>query len=143
MDYTQLEIKIMTAFSAIGAAFSFFVGGVDNMVIALLVFIAIDYATGMAAAWQSKSLNSNRGFDGIKRKLIILLVVVVAHWLDAAMGLPDTFKSMTVFAYVGNEGISIFENIDRIGYGKYIPNFLRVRLAQLRDERKNIEKEKI
>lgn len=138
MEYTQTELRIMALLSVIGAAFSFLVGGINGMVTALLVFIAIDYATGMAAAWMAGKLSSARGFEGIKRKAVILLVVVIAHQLDIACGMPDTFKTMVTFAYLGNEGISIFENLDRMGYSKYIPEFLRVKLIQLRDEKKHV-----
>lgn len=138
MEYTQTELRVMALLSMIGAAFSFLVGGVNGIVTALLVFIAVDYVTGMAAAWMKNQLSSARGFDGILRKLTILIVVVIAHQLDAALSMPDTFRSMAVFAYLGNEGISICENIDRIGCGKYIPEFLRAKLIQLRDEKQSI-----
>lgn len=139
MEYTQTELRIMAIAAAIGAALSWLLGGIDGTVTALLVFIVLDYATGMYAAWSTGVLSSGRGFDGIKRKVIMLLVVVIAHQLDAAMHTSDTFKTVVVFAYLGNEGISICENIDRMGYGNCIPNFLRNKLVQLRDEKKNME----
>lgn len=138
MEYTQTELRIMALLSMLGAVFSFLVGGLNSMVVALLVLIVIDYITGMIAGWMTGVLSSSKGFEGIIRKIIILIVVVIAHQLDAACSMPDTFKTMVVFAYLGNEGISIFENIDRMGYGKYIPEFLKVKLIQLRDEKKNL-----
>lgn len=47
MDYTQIELRIMALFSGIGAAFSFLVGGVDKLVTALLIFVALDYLKGL------------------------------------------------------------------------------------------------
>ena len=135
IEYTQTELRCMAFLSIIGAVFSWLVGGFDGMVIALLIFITIDYATGMYAAWCNGKLSSNKGFDGVRRKIVMLLIVVIAHWLDVASGLNNTFKSMVIFAYLGNEGISICENIDRMGYGKYIPEFFRVKLVQLREEK--------
>lgn len=140
MEYTQTELRIMALFATIGMLLSYLVGGMNGMLMALLIFIALDYATGMIAAWVTGTICSQRGFEGVLRKLIILMVVVMAHWLDVAIGMPDTFKTMAIFAYLGNEGVSICENIDRMGYGKYIPNCIREKLAQLRDEKEEKRK---
>lgn len=140
MEYTQTELRYMALFAAAGAVFSWLVGGMDGMFVALLIFIVLDYATGMIAAWMTGTICSQRGFEGVLRKMVILIVVVMAHWLDVAAGMPDTFKTMAIFAYLGNEGISICENIDRMGYGKYIPEFMREKLAQLRSEKEGKRK---
>lgn len=140
MEYTQTELRIMGIFSAIGIAFSYLVGGIDKLLAALLVFIVIDYCTGLAAAWLTHAVDSNKGFRGVLRKIVILAVVVMAHWLDVAISAPETFKTMIIFAYIGNEGISICENIDRMGYGKCIPDFLRAKLIQLREEKQTKSK---
>lgn len=140
MEYTDTELRYMALFAAAGVAFSWLVGGVDAMLAALLVFICLDYATGMAAAWITGVLSSERGFEGVKRKMVMLVMIVLAHWLDMASGMPNTFKGMVVFAYLGNEGISVCENVDRMGYGRYIPEGLRQKLIQLRREKEEKEK---
>ena len=141
IEYTQIELRIMALFSAIGAAFSFLVGGVDKLITALLVFVVIDYVTGLIAAWKTATLDSKKGFEGIKRKFVMLLVVIMAHWIDACIFGISTFRTMVVFAYLGNEGLSIIENLDRMGYGEYIPAFIREKLAQLRSEKESLRKE--
>ena len=135
IEYTQIELRIMAVFSAIGAAFSFLVGGVDKLISALLVFVALDYVTGLFAAWKTRTLDSKKGYEGIKRKVVMLLIVIMAHWIDACLFGVSTFRSMVIFAYLGNEGLSILENLDRMGYGEYIPSFIRDKLAQLRAEK--------
>ena len=135
IEYTQIELRIMAVFSAIGAAFSFLVGGVDKLISALLVFVVLDYVTGLLAAWKTSTLDSKKGFEGIKRKVVMLLIVIMAHWIDACLFGVSTFRSMVIFAYLGNEGLSILENLDRMGYGEYIPSFIRDKLAQLRAEK--------
>ena len=135
IEYTQVELRIMALFSAIGAAFSFLVGGVDKFVSALLVFVALDYVTGLIAAWKTRTLDSKKGFEGVKRKIVMLMIVIMAHWIDACLFGVSTFRSMVIFAYLGNEGLSILENLDRMGYGEYIPSFIRDKLAQLRAEK--------
>ena len=135
IEYTQIELRIMAVFSAIGAAFSFLVGGVDKLISALLVFVALDYVTGLLAAWKTSKKKKKKGFEGIKRKVVMLLIVIMAHWIDACLFGVSTFRSMVIFAYLGNEGLSILENLDRMGYGEYIPSFIRDKLAQLRAEK--------
>ena len=139
IEYTQIELRTMALFSAIGAAFSFLVGGVDKLVTALLVFVVIDYVTGLIAAWKTATLDSKKGFDGIKRKFVMLLVVIMAHWIDACIFGISTFRTMVVFAYLGNEGLSIIENLDRMGYGEFIPAFIRDKLVQLRTEKESLK----
>jgi len=141
VEYTQTELRIMAVFSAVGAVFSFLIGGVDTLVKALLIFIAMDYLTGVIAAWSTADLNSKKGFEGIKRKLVMLLVVIVANWIDMALFGSSACRSMVIFAYLGNEGLSIMENVDRMGYGKMIPAIVREKLLQLREEKKPGSKE--
>ena len=137
IEYTQVELRIMALFSAIGAAFSFLVGGVDKLISALLVFVVLDYVTGLIAAWKTATLDSKKGFDGIKRKIVMLMIVIMAHWIDACLFGISTCRSMVIFAYMGNEGLSILENLDRIGYSEYIPSLVREKLAQLRTEKES------
>ena len=142
IEYTQTELRIMAIFSAVGAAFSFLIGGFDKLVMGLLVFVVIDYFTGLIAAWKTATLDSKKGFDGIKRKVVMLLIVIMAHWIDVSIFGINTCRSMVIFAYLGNEGLSIIENLDRMGYGEYIPAFIRDKLVQLREEKKSIKSEK-
>lgn len=141
IEYTQIELRIMAFFSAVGAAFSFLVGGVDKLLTALLVFVVIDYATGLIAAWKTAKLDSKKGFEGIKRKVVMLLVVIMSHWIDVSIFGVSTCRSMVIFAYLGNEGLSIIENLDRMGYGEFIPAFIREKLVQLRSEKESLRKE--
>jgi toxin secretion/phage lysis holin len=135
IEYTQTELRIMALFSAVGAVFSFLVGGMDAPIKALLVLICLDYVSGMIAAWKTGTLSSQRGFKGLGRKIVILAVVAFANVLDVSMSLNHMFRSMAIFGYAGMEGMSILENIDRMGYGEYIPPFIREKLVQLRSEK--------
>jgi toxin secretion/phage lysis holin len=132
--YTVSELKIMAAGSAIGACFSFAVGGVDKQIWALIGFVVADYATGMWAAYKHKNISSRIGSKGIYKKIAIFAGVAVAHWADVAMG-TNTFRSMALFGFASTEVYSLLENIDRLGYGEYIPAFLRDRLVQIKEEK--------
>ena len=132
--YTASELKIMAAGSAIGACFSFAVGGVDKQILALIAFVVADYITGMWAAYKHKNISSRIGTKGMYKKVAIFAGVAVAHWADVAMG-TNTFRSMALFGFASTEVYSLLENIDRIGYGEYIPGFLRDKLIQIRQEK--------
>ena len=142
IEYTQIELRIMAIGSAIGAGFSFLVGGVDKLITALLIFVIIDYLTGMVAAWKTATLDSKKGFEGIKRKIAMLVIVIMAHWIDVGILGISTCRAMVIFAYLGNEGLSIIENLDRMGYGEYIPAFIREKLVQLRSEKESLNDKK-
>jgi toxin secretion/phage lysis holin len=121
--------------SAIGGAFSFLVGGIDLPINSLLVLICLDYLTGIYAAWITNTLNYRIGINGLKGKVFIVVMVTLANLLDNSMGMGHTFRTMMIFGYGAMEGLSIFDNFDRIGWGQYVPAILRSKLIQLRDER--------
>ncbi|MGL5512057.1 MAG: phage holin family protein [Sporomusa sp.] len=132
--YTANELKILAAGSAFGACFSFAVGGMDKQVWALVAFAIADYITGWSAACKYKQVSSRVGIKGMFKKVAIFAGVAVAYWADVAMGI-DTLRSMALFGFSLVEVCSLLENIDRLGYGQYIPVFLRDRLAQIKEER--------
>ena len=78
--------------------------------------VSTDYITGICAAIQAKHLSSNIGAKGIAQKVAIFLVISVAHVADQYLvDSTDVLRSMTTLFYLSNEGISIFENIGKIG----------------------------
>ena len=122
-----------TAISCIGTGFSYLIGW-NDVIEALLVAMAIDYITGILAAYinPDMQLNSQRGFKGICKKIVILLLVALAHELDRATGQPAV-QSLVVWFFLGNEGLSIIENAAKAGLP--IPQKLRDTLEQLTDKK--------
>lgn len=103
-------------FGGIIAAVSGFIGGMDGIMYALIAFITIDYATGVAVAVKEKKLSSEVGFWGLVRKVCILALVGVAHYIDCyVMQSGDVIRTVTAMYYIGNEGISILENCGNLG----------------------------
>ena len=100
---------------------------------ALLVCIAVDYITGVLAALYEKRLNSEIGFRGILKKVMILLIVILAQMIGTAAGIEEV-RDLVVGFYIANEGISVLENAGRMnvpvckGLAKY--------LEQLKGEKK-------
>ena len=127
----------MTVISPCGDNHSFALkntlGGVDGFLYALLVFVVVDYLTGLMAAFIQKKISSEVGFRGICRKVAIFCLVGIAHILDAqVIKTGSVLRTAIVFFYLSNEGISILENITIIGLP--VPQKLRDVLEQIRDK---------
>ena len=92
-----------------GTVLSNFLGW-DQSLEVLLVAMVIDYITGVLAAYINPhmALNSQKGFKGICKKIIIILLVALAHELDKITGQP-LVQTMVVWFFIGNEGLSIVE----------------------------------
>ena len=74
--------KVQTAAAAIGGYLGYFVGGVDGLMTALIIFMVIDYITGLMCAVADRKLSSAVGFKGICKKVLILMLVGVANIID-------------------------------------------------------------
>ena len=88
-------------------------GGLDILFSVLLVCILIDYVTGVLAALYEKRLNSEIGFRGILKKVMILLIVILAQMIGTAAGIEEV-RDLVVGFYIANEGISVLENAGRM-----------------------------
>ena len=122
--------KIQMAVAAIGGWLGYFLGGMDGLMIALIVFMALDYITGLMCAVIDKKLSSAVGFKGICKKVLILMLVGVAHIVDLhVVGTGDALRSAVVCFYLSNESVSMLENAAHLGLP--IPEKLKSVLAQL------------
>ena len=119
-------------FAAIGGWLGYFLGGCDGLLIALVVFVAVDYVTGVMCAISDKKLSSEVGFKGICRKVLIFLLVGVAHIVDLhVVGSGSALRGAVVCFYLSNEGVSMLENAAHLGLP--IPEKLKAILEQLHD----------
>ena len=128
--------KLQMAFSVIGGWLGYFVGGVDGLMTALLIFMILDYVTGLMCAVADKKLSSSVGFKGICKKVLIVMLVGVAHVVDMyVVSSGNALRSAVVCFYLSNEGVSMLENAAHLGLP--IPEKLKGILAQLhnRDEK--------
>lgn len=121
---------IQTAIAAAGGVIGYFLGDLDGMLTALLIFIVLDYITGVMCGIIEKKLSSEIGFKGIFKKVCILLIVGMANIIDVHMiGTGSTVRGIVLCFYISNEGISVLENASRIGLP--IPEKLKTILKQL------------
>lgn len=113
---------ICTAIGVVGSTIASFFGGFDAALITLLIFMGVDYATGLIVAGvfhksektENGALESRAGWKGLCRKGVSLLVVLVACRLDMIMG-SNFIRDATVIAFIANEAISIIENAGLMG----------------------------
>lgn len=131
---------IQALVTALGGYLGYFLGGFDGLLKALVVFVVIDYVTGVFCAINEHTLSSEVGFRGICRKVLIFMLVGLANIIDVhVIGTGSTLRTAVIFFYISNEGISILENASRLGLP--IPKKLKVILAQLNDEKEDEESE--
>ena len=122
--------KIQIAITAIGGWLGYFVGGMDGMLIALIVLMSLDYISGVMCAIADRKLSSAIGFKGICKKVLILMLVGVANVVDVhVIGSGNALRGAVVCFYLSNEGLSLLENAAHIGLP--VPDKLREALAQL------------
>ena len=132
--------KIQMAVAAIGGWLGYFLGGMDGLMIALIVFMVLDYITGLMCAIADKKLSSAVGFKGICKKVLILMLVGVAHIVDLhVVGAGDALRSAVVCFYLSNESVSMLENAAHLGLP--IPEKLKSVLAQLHGRIDDIDEE--
>ena len=134
---TQTEREVGLIFSGIGAALSYLCGWGAGME-ALLTLMVVDYVSGVLATYinPNLSLNSQKGFRGICKKILILLLVVVAHMIDKVL-VDGAVQVVIVWFFIGNEGLSIVENAAKAGLP--VPERLRATLEQLKHEKGDAE----
>lgn len=123
---------IQMVFAAIGGWLGYFMGGCDGLLIALIVFVVVDYLTGVMCAIADKTLSSEVGFKGICRKVLIFILVGIANILDVqVIGDGSILRTAVIFFYLSNEGVSLLENAGHLGLP--IPEKLKAVLGQLHD----------
>lgn len=108
---------ICTGIGVVGSLIASLFGGWDAALITLIMFMAIDYISGLVVAGvfhkskktESGTLESKAGWKGLCRKCMTLLFVLIAYRLDLAIGV-DYIRNAVIIGFMANELISIVEN---------------------------------
>lgn len=133
--YSAAEIKIIIIAGIIGGLITSAVGGFDKQLIGLLIFMFVDYVTGMQAAWHTNSLSSRIAFKGLLKKSSIVGVVAFCFGIDCMLKL-DICRYAAIAGFGIMEALSIIENADRAGWGVIFPFWIRNRLQEIKAEKK-------
>lgn len=116
--------------AVVATFFTYLFGGWDAAIGILIVFMCLDYATGVIVAYQNNLLDSEVGFKGLVKKFMILVILIVAVMLDRLMNTGTwVFRTLVCYFYIANEGISLLENVSNLGVK--IPDKLKDALVQL------------
>lgn len=107
----------------IASSIEYMFGGYDGIFLTLIVFISVDYITGICSAFIQKNLSSRKGAVGLIKKFGILCVIAITALIERNILHTSTLRNAVVLYYISNEGISIIENLCKIGVP--IPNKLR------------------
>lgn len=126
----KMEKVFNSTVAVVATFFTYLFGGWDVAIGILIVFMCLDYATGVIVAYQNNLLNSEVGFKGLVKKFMILVILIVAVMLDRLMNTGTwVFRTLVCYFYIANEGISLLENVSNLGVK--IPDKLKEALVQL------------
>ena len=120
--------------SVVAGSFLSYLCGWDDTVTVLLWLMVLDYLSGIMSAYinPNEALDSRKGYKGIVKKLMTLILVSLAHFMDVATG-QDIVKNIVVLFFIGNEGLSIVENAAKAGLP--IPESLKSTLKQYQEQK--------
>lgn len=117
-----MKNQFLIGIGTVGSIVASFFGGWTASLSTLLIFMLIDYVTGLVVAGvfhkskktDSGALESRAGFKGLCKKCMVLLLVLVGHRLDIAIG-ATYIRDAVCIAFIVNETISIIENAGLMG----------------------------
>lgn len=117
-----MKNAVITSVGVAGSVVASFFGGLTASLTTLLIFMVIDYATGLLCAGvfhkskktESGGLESNACFKGLIKKGMILLIVLMGHRIDIALG-ASYVRDAVCIAFIVSESISIIENAGLMG----------------------------
>lgn len=135
-----MEIQVGTCFATIGTMFNYLCGGWSNLWEAILLLMVLDYITGMLSAWinPNKKLDSRKGWRGLAKKAVIVIIIMVAHTADIVFHQGTITRDIAIMFYIANEGLSILENATNCGVP--VPTKLKNNLAQYAIQKEKIRK---
>ena len=138
MTGSGIKNTMLALIAGIGSIFSEWLGGWDIFLKTLVIFMVVDYITGLAVAFifrksdktENGGASSRECYKGIVKKMCILALVGVSVGVDNLAG-SDYIRNVTILFFLGNEGLSILENIGLMGL-KY-PHFVKTALEVIRE----------
>lgn len=128
----MMKIVLNNIMSVILTTFIYLLGGVDVALQCLLIMIILDYISGIASAIYNKNLDSKIGLKGILKKFMYLVIVCVSVIIDKIVGNTGAVRTLVIYFFVANDGLSIIENMGKMGIP--LPKKLIDTLNQLKNK---------
>lgn len=121
------------AVAGAGGILTYIWGPWDALIIALVIFVTLDYITGIAKAAVHGELSSKVGFHGLLKKVAIFVLVAIGTVMDSVIPAANhAIRSAVIMFYIANEGLSILENAGQLGLP--LPKVLKRALEKMKDE---------
>ena len=116
MEFSLTKIETYTGIisACVGGVICGALGGWDVVLKILATMIVLDYVSGLLAAFVEKKLNSEVGFKGVAKKVLIFIVVALAYNIDVVIG-ASFVRYLVISFYIGIEGLSVLKNAGRAG----------------------------
>lgn len=138
----KFKYNVMLLAGSVGSFFSYVIGGFDKLIIALLIFMVIDYVSGLILAIVFKKSNktkngrvsSEAGIKGLAKKIFILMLIVMSEQIDIVLGI-SIVRDGAIIAFISMEGISILENATLAGLP--VPRIIKNALEVLNKKEEN------
>ncbi|OMC81840.1 hypothetical protein BK128_21460 [Viridibacillus sp. FSL H7-0596] len=127
-----MEKWIATITGTVGFLISYLIDGVGLAVTILLAVMALDYATGLIAAFVNKQLNSRIGTTGFARKLYVLILIAAVYLVESVLFGSEHVGDGIAIAYIAIEFISITEN--GVKMGAPMPPFVSELLSMVKSK---------
>lgn len=124
-----IKTTLLAIVGMAGSVIANLLGGWDTALQTILIFMAIDYVTGLVVAGVFKkstktdtgALESKAGWKGLCRKGMTLLIILVAAQMDKVSG-TEVIRNAVIIGYIANEALSIIENAGLMGLP--VPKFI-------------------
>ncbi|MFB4327342.1 holin family protein [Paenibacillus sp. CR_12] len=140
--YDSTLFKFLT-YTLGGSVVTFLFGGWSQSLTVLATMVVFDYFTGLAASYyegrkktedKSKGWNSNKGFWGIFKKVLMFSVIALLYQVDKLLGLNGMLSLMTgaIFFYISNELLSLIENYGRLDLP--MPEQMKTAISELKNK---------
>lgn len=120
-------------FASFGTLLLYLFGGWDIALQCLVTAIVLDYISGLIKAYNTKTLSSKIGLKGLLKKVGILCIVILSVLLDRISGETGVIRTMVIYYFVANEGLSVLENLAEAGLP--IPQFIKNALLNLQKDK--------
>ena len=139
MNMNDMKNTVLIVLSVCGSGIAWALGGWDSAMQALILFLVIDWISGLMVAGvfrrsgksESGALDSQAGYKGIMKKVGILFAVLIGVQLDRVLNI-DLARNAIVIFFIGNEGLSIVENLGLMGIP--FPDKIKQMLEQLKSK---------
>ena len=129
MDTDTFESSILGIFIA---GIIYLIGGIDELMTALIIIMAIDFVLGIMAAYSMQDITSYKIFKVLLKKIAMILMIILAVQLDLVTDSGHFMRTIMILFLIGVEGIGIVASLKKIGIA--VPQFFINIFSKLHDD---------